>query len=172
MATEEQLQEMVAAVQNLSAEVRNLSMEVQNLKAENSVLKQLVTVREPRQVDLPPMSFPSGKFDGTPKQLKEFLDTCKVYFTFRTNMFTTGNSQVGFVISNMSGNALAWATPLVTRADPALQEYNAFLTLLKQNFKRQEILYTACEDLLDIRQGQTDVLSYISTFKRLVTETG
>ncbi|XP_069461333.1 protein LDOC1-like [Ambystoma mexicanum] len=161
MATEEQLQELVAAVQNLSAEVRNLSLEVQNVKAENSVLKQLVTVREPRQVDLPPMSLPTGKFYGTLKQLKEFLDACNVYFTFRPNTFTTGNSRVGFVISNMSGNALAWATPLVTTGDPALQDYNAFLTLLKQNFERQEISYTACEDLLDIRQGQADVLSYI-----------
>ncbi|XP_069494420.1 protein LDOC1-like [Ambystoma mexicanum] len=169
MATPEQMQEMVAAVQNLSVEVWNLSMKVQTLRTENNVLKQLVSNREPKTVDLPPMALPSGKYDGTPKRLKEFLEACSVHFTFRPNTFPTGHTRVGFMISNMAGNALAWATPLVLGTDPILKDYEAFVARLKQAFERPEITFAAGEDLLDIHQGQTDVLTYITTFKRLAT---
>ncbi|XP_069486061.1 protein LDOC1-like [Ambystoma mexicanum] len=160
MATAEQLQELVAAVQNLS-------MEVQNLKTDNNMLKQMVSTRDPRHADLPPMALASGKFDGTPKRLK-FLDACSSHFTFRANTYTTDHARVGFVISNRMGNALAWTTHLVRGADPVLQDYGAFEAQLKRTFERPEIT-SVCEDLLDIRQGQAD-LTYISTFKRLPTD--
>ncbi|XP_069481465.1 protein LDOC1-like [Ambystoma mexicanum] len=124
MATPEQVQELVAADQNLS-------LEMQTIKAENALLKQMVTAREPPSTDLPPMALSLGKFEGSPKKLREFLDACKVYFTFRSRTFASDHAKVGFMISNISGNALAWATPLVTGADPVLQDYGAFLDLLK-----------------------------------------
>ncbi|XP_069495548.1 protein LDOC1-like [Ambystoma mexicanum] len=164
MATPEQLQEMVAAVQNLSAEVRNVSMEVKTLRTENNMLKQLVSNRGPKPVDLPPMALPSGKYDGASKKLKEFLDDCSIHFAFRPHTFPTGHIQVGFMISNMSDNALAWATPLVLGTDPILQDYEAFVGRLKQEFERPEISFSAGKDLLDIRQGQSDVHTGLTMF--------
>ncbi|XP_069494378.1 protein LDOC1-like [Ambystoma mexicanum] len=178
MATPEQIQELLGAIQKLSQEVQALkvenqtlqqiSQEVQTLKAENVVLKQLMTARDnPPEPELPPMPLSSGKFDGASRKVKEFLDACKLYFTYRPILFATSKARVGFMISNRSGNALSWVTPLVMGEDPSLQDYEGFCTLIKQTFERPETTYLACEDLLDAHQGSMDVLTYISNFKTL-----
>ncbi|XP_069460626.1 protein LDOC1-like [Ambystoma mexicanum] len=173
MATPEQVQELVGAVQTLSQEVQTLKsenqilqqipQEVQTLKAENVFLKQLMTVRENAHIpELPPMPLSSGKFDGSSRKVKEFLDACKVYFTYRPILFATSKARVGFMISNMMGNALSWVTPLVTGEDPVLQDYEGFCTLIKQTFERPETTFTACEDLLDAHQGVNVHLEFSS----------
>ncbi|XP_069502444.1 protein LDOC1-like [Ambystoma mexicanum] len=165
MATPQQLQELVAAVQNLQ-------VEVQTLKTDNAALQQIVAAREQQSMDLPPLPLMSGKFDGSERKVKEFLEACNIQFTFRQNAFSTDHAKVGFMITHLTGNALAWATPLVSQSDPVLQDYVAFKDLLKQNFLRAECAHIASEDLLDVRQGNSDLLTYISTFKKLATEAG
>ncbi|XP_069494426.1 protein LDOC1-like [Ambystoma mexicanum] len=165
MATAEQVQELVEAVQSLNMEVQNLNQEMQNLKMENTVFRQLVANREPRSTDLPPMPLSSGKFDGTSKHLKEFIEACNIQFAFSHTTYSTDFSKVGFVISNLTGNALAWANPLVTADESVLRDWRAFLEKFKQVFERTEIKYMACEELLEVHQGQMDPLSYITKFK-------
>ncbi|XP_069476318.1 protein LDOC1-like [Ambystoma mexicanum] len=160
MATPEQLQELIQAVQGMN-------VELQNVKAENAALRQMITARESRETDLPPMSLSSGKYDGSPKRLKEFLESCAIYFAFRPHTFASAHTKVGFVISNLTGNALAWASPLVTSNNPVLQDYGAFVTLFKQTFEQAEITHIAAEELLDVQQGSSDLRTYISSFKRL-----
>ncbi|XP_069470003.1 protein LDOC1-like [Ambystoma mexicanum] len=152
MSTTEQIQELVAAVQGLT-------LEVQNLKTENTVLRQMVTAREPTPTDLPPMALSSGKYDGSPKKLEEFIEACTIHFAFRPHAYASEQARVGYMISHMTGNALAWATPLVTAKDPVLHDYDGFLNLFKQTFERPEISYGACEELLDIHQGAMDLLT-------------
>ncbi|XP_069502475.1 protein LDOC1-like [Ambystoma mexicanum] len=149
MATAEQVQELITAVQELLAEL-------QTVKAKNDVLKHMVMARD-QSTDLLPMDLATGKYDGSPKKLKEFINTCIVYFTFRTTSYVTDQARVGFMVSNMVDNALAWVTPLVTSADPALQDFQAFLVLLRQTFERSKVVYSACESLLDLHQGSTDL---------------
>ncbi|XP_069466241.1 protein LDOC1-like [Ambystoma mexicanum] len=149
MATAEQIQELVAAVQDLT-------LEVQNLKTENSVLRQLVFAREPPPADLPPMALSSSKYDGSLKRLKEFIEACTIHFAFRPHAYASEQARVGYMVSNMKGKALAWATPLVTANDLILQNYEGFLGQLKQAFECPEISYSACEELLDIHQGSMD----------------
>ncbi|XP_069502464.1 protein LDOC1-like [Ambystoma mexicanum] len=110
MSAEDQVQELWKAFQAMS-------VELQGVKTENALLKQMVSAREHPTVELPSMPLSSGKFDGSPKRVKEFLEACTVYFTFRPRTFATDQAKVGFLISNMTGNALAWATPLVTSAN-------------------------------------------------------
>ncbi|XP_069463361.1 protein LDOC1-like [Ambystoma mexicanum] len=134
MATSEQVQELVTAVQSLNLEVRNLNQEVQNLKVQNNLLRQLVANRETPSLDIPTMPLSVGKFDGTPKLLKEFIDACNVHSAFRPTAFSTGLNKVGYAVSNLTGNALSWASPLVTANDPVLRDWEAFLTKLRQTF--------------------------------------
>ncbi|XP_069492349.1 protein LDOC1-like [Ambystoma mexicanum] len=172
MTTPEQIQELVGAMQKLSQEVQTLkvenqtlqqiSQEVQTLKTENVVPKQLMTTREnPQGPELPPIPLSSGKFNGSSKKVIEFIDSCKLYFTYRPVLF----ARVGFMVSNMVGNALSWVTPLVIGEDPTLQEYEEFCTLIRQTFQRPETTYSACEEILDAHQGSMDVLSYITNSK-------
>ncbi|XP_069502638.1 protein LDOC1-like [Ambystoma mexicanum] len=150
MATPQQVQELVAAVQSLN-------LEVQNLKAANTALQQRMMERERRSADLPSLPLVSGKFDDSPKRVKEFLDACNLHFSFRPQTFASDHAKVGFMITHMTGNALAWATPLLNQPDPVLQDYDAFKTLLQQTFLRTESTFLASEDLLDIRKGQSSL---------------
>ncbi|XP_069502396.1 protein LDOC1-like [Ambystoma mexicanum] len=152
MATPQQIQELVAAVQSLN-------LEVQALKTDNAALQQRVATREQQSTDLPPLLLVSGKCDGSERKVKEFLDACNIHFAFRKSAFSTDHAKVGFMITHMTGNALALATPLVPQSDPVLQDFTAFKDLLKQTFLRTECAYVASEDLLDVRQGNTDLLT-------------
>ncbi|XP_069478473.1 protein LDOC1-like [Ambystoma mexicanum] len=165
MDTAEQVQELVAAVQSLT-------LEVQNMKSENTVIRQLVSTRDHHPSDLPPMALSSGKFDGSPEKLKEFMEACIVHFAFRASACGSEHTQVGFMISNLASNTLAWAAPLVSSNNPVLHDYKAFLNLLKQTFERPKIMYGTCEELLDVQQGTADLLSYITHFKSLAAEAG
>ncbi|XP_069481533.1 protein LDOC1-like [Ambystoma mexicanum] len=162
MSTAEQVQELVAAVQSLNMEVQNLNQELQNIKAENTVLRQLVANREPHSTALPPMPLSSGKYNGSSKHLKEFIEACNIQFAFRPTTFSTDLSKAGFLVSNLTGNALGWASHLVTADDPILRDWSAFLERFKQTFERPEIKYMPCEELLEVHQGQMDLLSYIN----------
>ncbi|XP_069470070.1 protein LDOC1-like [Ambystoma mexicanum] len=136
MASLEQYQELVAAIQNLTAEV-------QSLRAENIDLRQQVVLRRDDHGDRPTMPLSFGKYDGHPGGLKDFLDASKVYFTFRPHAYETSRSKVGFIIANLSGNALSWATPLVSNDDTSLNDYDQFVTAFKDRFDRPEVLYSS-----------------------------
>ncbi|XP_069478192.1 protein LDOC1-like [Ambystoma mexicanum] len=160
MATPQQIQELVAAVQTLN-------LEVQALKTDNAALQQRVTAREQQTTDLPHLPLGSGKFNGSERKVKEFLEACNIHFAFRKGAFASDHAKGDFMITHMTGKALAWATSLVSQSDPVLQDYSAFQNLLRQTFLRTECAYFACEDLLDVCQGNSDLLMYISTFKKL-----
>ncbi|XP_069496826.1 protein LDOC1-like [Ambystoma mexicanum] len=125
MASLEQYQELVAAMQNLT-------VEVQALRTENIALRQQVVLHRDNRGDLPPMTLSFSKYDGHPGGLKDFLDACQVYFTFRPHAYETARSRVGFIIANLRGNTLTWATPLVTGNDPSLNDYDCFVGSLKE----------------------------------------
>ncbi|XP_069486292.1 protein LDOC1-like [Ambystoma mexicanum] len=144
MASLEQYQELVAAMQNLTAEV-------QALRTENIALRQQVVLHRDDRGDLPAMPLSFGKYDGHPGGLKDFLDACNVYFAFRTHAYESAKSRVGFIIANLIGNALAWATPLVARNDLSLNDYDRFVEAFKDKFDRPEVFYSSLEAILDIR---------------------
>ncbi|XP_069468194.1 protein LDOC1-like [Ambystoma mexicanum] len=158
MATAKQVQELLTAV-------HNLTQELQTVKTESGVLKQRMDSQERACTELTPMSLASGKYDGSPHKFKEFMEACIIYLTFRPQTFASDHACIAFLISNLTGNALAWATPLVTSASPLLQDYSGFTAQFKETFERQEIAFVASEQLLVIHQGNVDLLSYISRFK-------
>ncbi|XP_069481444.1 protein LDOC1-like [Ambystoma mexicanum] len=163
MASLEQYQELVAAMQNLTAEV-------QALRTENIALRQQMVLHRDEHSDLPAMPLSFGKYDGHPAGLKEFLDACKVNFAFRLHAYETARSQVGLIIANLTGNALSWLTPLVTSNDHSLNDYDRFLEVIKERFDRPEVFYSSLEPILDVKQGNTDVQTYISRFQRLAAK--
>ena len=77
---------------------------------------------------------------------------------------------VGYLISALSGPALAWVTPLVATEDPSLVDYSLILVNLKQMFERPDFQSSVEEALCDIQQGSQDVLTYITRFRHLADE--
>ncbi|XP_069468199.1 protein LDOC1-like [Ambystoma mexicanum] len=107
MATPEQVQELLSAV-------HNLMQELQAVKTENTALRQRIDRFEQSRSDLPPMPLSCGKYDGSPNEFKEFMEACIIYYTFKPHTYATDQARIGFLISNLTGNALSWTAPLVT----------------------------------------------------------
>ncbi|XP_069506133.1 uncharacterized protein [Ambystoma mexicanum] len=103
MASLEQYQELVNAIQGITAELQSIMVENTDLKADNAALRQQIIQREDVRGDLPPMQLPCGKYEGNPKRIKEFLDACRVYFTFHPKMYEFDQAKVGFLVSNLGG---------------------------------------------------------------------
>ncbi|KAJ1148695.1 hypothetical protein NDU88_001523 [Pleurodeles waltl] len=80
-------------------------------------------------------------------------------------------TKVGFLISALSGPALAWATPLVTGNGSSLSNYSAFIAAFKQMFECPGLEFSAEEALCGIQQGSQDVLQYITRCRQLTAET-
>ncbi|XP_069476335.1 protein LDOC1-like [Ambystoma mexicanum] len=147
---EQQMQQLMAAMQSMS-------LEMQSLKQDNAQLKQQFA-RDFSET--PPVTLSTGKYDGDPHRLKEFLDSCTIQFTFKSRFFPTDKDKVGFLISHLTGPALAWATPLVISGNAILDSYPAFSNSLRSMFGRQEISVATQERLLDLRQGHKDLMSW------------
>ncbi|KAJ1199016.1 hypothetical protein NDU88_002854 [Pleurodeles waltl] len=154
--------------QSLLTTIQQQAQELQQLRNENAALRQALALRTS---DVPTISASTPCFSGEPTKLREFLDALTVYFAFRPTQFSHDRTKVGYLISALSGPALAWATPMVSSNDPVLSDYSTFVSRFKQMFSRPGLEASAEEALCDIQQGSQDVLQYITRFRQLAAET-
>ncbi|XP_069059641.1 protein LDOC1-like [Pleurodeles waltl] len=132
------------------------AQELQQLRNKNVALRQALASRS---TDVPTVSTTTTpRFSGDPNKLREFLDALTVYFAFRPTQFSQDKTKVGYLISALSGPAMAWVTPLVASNAPVLSDYSAFVKRFKQMFERPGLEASAEEALCDIQQGTQDVL--------------
>ncbi|XP_069099580.1 protein LDOC1-like [Pleurodeles waltl] len=117
--------------QALLATIQQQAQELQQLRNENADLRQALAFRS---AEVPTVSTSTPRFSGEPTKLREFLDALTVYFAFRPTQLSHDKTKVGYLISALSGPALAWATPLVSSNDPVLSDYPAFVNWFKQMF--------------------------------------
>ncbi|XP_069486195.1 protein LDOC1-like [Ambystoma mexicanum] len=173
---QQQIQQLIAAVQSLTNEVQqlqqdNTSLRQQQQHASQQIAQQANISRIPHCSEVPPGPLPGGQFDGNPHRVKEFLEACAVQFAFKEHFFHTDRDRVGYMVSQMVGPALAWVTPLVTNNNPLLDSYTAFCNSVRTMFGRQEIRVASQEHLLDLKQGNLDILAYITKFKQIASDT-
>ncbi|XP_069059567.1 protein LDOC1-like [Pleurodeles waltl] len=105
--------------QSLLITIQQEAQELQQLRNENVALRQALASRS---TDVPTVSTTTPRFSGDPNKLREFLDALTVYFAFRPTQFSQDITKVGYLISALSGPALAWATPIVASNDPVLSD--------------------------------------------------
>ncbi|KAJ1112888.1 hypothetical protein NDU88_001149 [Pleurodeles waltl] len=150
------------------ATIQQQAQELQQLRSKNAALQQALAFRS---ADVPVVSTSTPRFSGEPTKLREFLNALTVYFAFRPTQFSHDKTKVGYLISALSGSALAWATPMVSSNDPVLSDYSTFVNRFKQMFIRPGLEASAEEALCDIQQGSQDVLQYITLFRQVAAET-
>ncbi|XP_069498935.1 protein LDOC1-like [Ambystoma mexicanum] len=160
---DQQIKQLIAAVQSLTSEVQTLKQEnatlLQNQQqaaqqnqqqtAQLAAAQQAITNRSPHCSEVPPGPLSGGQFDGIPHKVKEFLEACTIQFAFKGTYFHTDRDCVGYMISQMTGPALAWTTPLVTSNNPILDLHIAFCNSIRTMFGQQEIRVASQEHLLD-----------------------
>ena len=68
-------------------------------------------------------------------------------------------------------HAAQWSIPLVENDDPILYSFPRFKEALRKMFAKHSYMQAVDNELLGLRQGNKDLVTYLSSFKRLVTET-
>ncbi|KAJ1189480.1 hypothetical protein NDU88_006225 [Pleurodeles waltl] len=114
---------------------------------------------------------PPERFSGDPLKAQSFLVQVELHFTCRPHTFPDAQSKVAFLLSYLSGDAATWAIPLVRKDSPLLYNWRNFVLEFERVFDRRTVTQSADCELLDLRQGNQDPVSYLANFNRLVAET-
>ena len=117
-----------------------------------------------------PLAAPE-RFSGDPTKVQIFLTQMILHFSCRPTVFPTNHSRIAFTISYLTGDAAAWIVPLVNSNDPLLHDWDAFRKEFERVFDRRATTLCADRELLELRQGKTDLVTYLTKFNRLVAET-
>lgn len=114
---------------------------------------------------------PPERFYGDPRKFETFLNQCRLHFLCKPGVFQDDSAKTAFMMSYMGGNAANWTIPLLERNDPVLHSFFDFCLELRKLFDRKSHMLSLDRELLTLRQGSQDLLSYITSFNRLVVET-
>ena len=111
------------------------------------------------------------RYSGDPNKVQIFLTQIMLHFTCKPAAFHTNQSKVAFMISYLSGDAASWAVPLVNNNDQILYDWDAFRAEFERVFDRRATTLCADKELLELQQGKGDLITYLSSFNRLIAET-
>lgn len=75
-----------------------------------------------------------AKFSGDHEACWGFINQCSIQFELSPSSFPTHRSKVTYVISLLSDQALAWASPLWEWQDPLTHNYSAFIEAFRKTF--------------------------------------
>ncbi|KAJ1208141.1 hypothetical protein NDU88_003530 [Pleurodeles waltl] len=186
------LDELVKAITQLQAEVVSSKELTTSLAERVSQLQDKVEKKEqsPTGVSWPGTSYqasgsnpislnvpsaiplaPTERFSGDPLKAQSFLVQVELHFTCKPNTFPDAQSKVAFLLSYLTGDAATWAIPFVRKNSPLLYNWRNVVRKFERVFDRRTVTQSEDRELLDLRQGNQDLVSYLANFNRLVAET-
>lgn len=114
------------------------------------------------------------RYDGSLGRCRGFLTQCSLNFELQPSKFPTSRSKVAYVITLLSGNALAWATALWEQSpQPAVcSDYNLFIDEMRRVFEHPVRGREAASRLLQLTQGTRNVAELAVEFRTLAVESG
>lgn len=115
---------------------------------------------------------PPERFNGDPQKAQTFLTQCSLHFMCRPTIFPDAQSCVAFILSYLSGDAASWSMPIVTNDDPVLYNLEDFKKEFLRIFDRRTASQAMDNDLLELKQGNRELVAYLAQFNKLVVGTG
>ncbi|XP_069502469.1 protein LDOC1-like [Ambystoma mexicanum] len=149
--------------QDLRNELQALRAEMAAMRQENQTLRQMITqgAISTSQAEVSLAHTTPIKFDGDPRRVSEFCNHCRIHFLFRSTHFND-KAKIGYILGNLTGNALAWVTPFVVSNSPILNDFAAFEKAFLEVFQTPNLASAAQNQLMDLKQGSTDIITYQS----------
>lgn len=114
---------------------------------------------------------PPERFSGDPNKAQIFLTQCSLHFLCRPVIFSEDQSKVAFILSYLTGDAAAWSMPIISRDDPVLYNFHNFKEEFLRIFDRRTAAQATDNELLEIKQGNKDLVAYLAHFNKLIVET-
>ncbi|KAF7703377.1 hypothetical protein HF521_022384, partial [Silurus meridionalis] len=118
-----------------------------------------------------PMALPAS-FSGEAAECHGFLLQVSLYIEMHPHSFPNERAKVAFLISLLTGRALAWARALWSAASPALTTYAAFTRHFTEVFSTAPGDTSTADQLLNIHQGRDSVSGYSLRFRTLAASAG
>lgn len=173
------MEEIAKALQDLQGELAasrqdyaTLSAQVRSLAAQTAPLPTQPPT--PVQVHVSPEAIvplaPPERYAGDPQKFTTFITQCRLHFLTKTAAFRSVQSRTAFVISYLTGDAAAWANPLVQKDHAILYDWDDFLAEFEKIFNRRAATLCKDQELLSLKQGSKELVTYVTHFNRLVAE--
>ncbi|KAI5630169.1 nephrocystin-4-like, partial [Silurus asotus] len=111
-------------------------------------------------------------FSGNTAECRGFLFQVSLYIEMQPQRFPSERARVAFLISLLTGRALAWASMLWSVESPAITSFAAFTTRLTEVFGTSTSVTSTADQLLELHQGTDSVVDYSLRFRMLVAPSG
>ena len=160
------LDQILAALQQLQHENVNLRNSVQELQAATTVIPHPII--DHFSVE-PNVSLPD-KFDGTRSRLRGFINQIRLIIRLQPRRYSDDFRRVGLIGTLLTGQAQAWFAPLVETSSPLLTDFEEFLTDFEATFGETDKRRTALNKLYALQQGQRAASIYASEFRQLACD--
>ena len=160
------LDQILAALQQLQHENANLRNSVQELQAARTVIPH--PIMDPSATE-PNVSLPD-KFDGTRSRLRGFINQIRLIIRLQPRRYSDEFRQVGLIGTLLTGQAQAWFAPLVETSSPLLTDFQAFLTEFEETFGETDKRRAALNKLYALQQGERAASTYASEFRQLACD--
>ena len=130
-------------------------------------LQPSIAAVTPREPHVQPPERYSGESGSS---CRGFLSQCSLLFTLQPSAFTTDVGKVRYVMTLLTGRALAWANALIERDSDLCSDFDQFIEEMKRIFDCPVRGRDAATRLLVLRQGRNSVKDYAIEFQVLATE--
>uniref|UniRef100_A0A3B1K1V9 CCHC-type domain-containing protein n=1 Tax=Astyanax mexicanus TaxID=7994 RepID=A0A3B1K1V9_ASTMX len=169
------LQQILAQLQGLTARLaRNPPPTIQPVpQGPDPVLAEQPVAAAPPSAHLvePPLPAPM-RYGGEPGGCRGFLLQCSLAFELQPSRFQSERAKVAYIVSLLTGKALAWATPVWVHQPGVCTTAMLFAEALSRTFDLPVRGEEAGARLLNLRQGRRSVSEYAIEFHTLAAESG
>ncbi|XP_075444753.1 retrotransposon-derived protein PEG10 [Ascaphus truei] len=111
------------------------------------------------------------RYSGDPLECRGFLNQCFIQFELTPSRFPSSRTKVAYIVSLLTGDALAWASPIWEQRTDLTQDIGRFTKEFRRVFDTPGRKITAASSLLHISQGDRPVARYALEFRKVAAET-
>ncbi|XP_069498729.1 protein LDOC1-like [Ambystoma mexicanum] len=169
------MEEIAKALQDLQGELAvsrqdyaTVSAQVRSLAAQTSPLPGQAPVQVQVTPDPVVPLAPPERYSGDSQKFSTFITQCHLHFLTKPAAFRSHQSRTAFVISYLTGDAAAWANPLVQKDNMVLYDWDDFLSEFEKIFNQKAATLCKDRELLALRQGNKELVTYVTQLNRLV----
>ncbi|MEE6507463.1 hypothetical protein FKM82_024136 [Ascaphus truei] len=114
---------------------QNLATVSLNQSQPRNIRPSTLSVSSPEaSLSLEPCLPTPSRYAGDPHGCRGFLNQCDIQFELTPSRFSSDRSKVAYIITLLTGDALAWASPIWEQKPELIQDFPRFKKEFKQVF--------------------------------------
>lgn len=140
-------------------------------QASSAVSPNIPSNVSPSVIREPKLQLPL-RYSGELGRCRGFLSQCLIFFKSQPTRYSSEEARVAFILSLLTGSALAWAEPLIRTNSQVISSSEHLMEEMAQVFDHDVSGCEAANKLIQLRQGSQSVAEFSITFRALAGEAG